>query len=131
MKRIAIISAVLLLAVGLSAFSLMQPKWELLGKRDVNYAVDHDEIFVTAAEGTFTAIKIKVLAAPVHINDLKVHYRNGQVEDVQVRSEIPAGGETRVIDLTGNERIIKKVTFWYSTKPNRGPKAKVLLFGRH
>ncbi|MGL4292480.1 MAG: hypothetical protein ACRCSQ_02725, partial [Bacteroidales bacterium] len=32
---------------------------------------------------------------------------------------IPAGGESREIDLRGHKRIIKEIVFYYKTKPRR------------
>jgi len=44
---------------------------------------------------------------------------------------MPAGGETRVIDLRGRRRAISKVVFWYDTKGIAENKATVDLWGRH
>ena len=60
-----------------------------------------------------------------------VHYRNGSSEEIALRANIPAGGETRAIDLNGKNRIIKKVVFYYNSKPRALRKGKVKLFGMH
>ena len=47
------------------------------------------------------------------------------------RPVIKAGGESRVIDLEGGHRVIKKVEFWYDAQTTRrGKKSVVRLFGR-
>ena len=62
---------------------------------------------------------------------LKIHFKKGAPQDVKIKKKIPAGGETRVIDINGKNRIITKVTFWYTTsKPAPRGKAIVNLFGR-
>ena len=105
--------------------------WEKLGQRKVNYKVDRDEIFVTAKDGRFTKVKIHVKHAPINMRKMVVHFGNGETQNVQLRNKIPAGGESRVIDLKGGKRVIKKVVFWYDTK-NYGPKRAILeLHGRH
>ncbi|HMB89232.1 MAG TPA: hypothetical protein VKP65_00200 [Rhodothermales bacterium] len=105
--------------------------WDFLGSRKVNHAVDRDEIAVTVRDGTFKSIKLRVRDRQVTVRDVKVHYANGDVQDIKLRSKIPAGGETRVIDLNGNNRVIRKVVFWYNTSRVRGKRATVQLFGKH
>jgi hypothetical protein len=130
MKRILIISAGLIFAI-LSTAGTLPPRWEQLGIRKVNKAYDRDEIVITRAEGTFNALKFKVVDRSITLYDMKVHYGNGTVEDVRTRIHIPAGGETRVIDLRGGNRVIKKVVFRYETKRVRGKRATLYLYGRH
>ncbi len=103
--------------------------WEMLGERTVNYSTDRDTIRVTGAEGVFRKIKLKVLHSGIELIDLKVHFADGSTHDVAVRSFIKAGGETRVIDLPGAVRVIKKVTFVYRTKGRRPGRGVVRLFG--
>jgi hypothetical protein len=62
---------------------------------------------------------------------MKVHYGNGTVEDIKIRYLVPAGGESRVIDLRGGKRIINKVVFRYETRTNHGRRAEIRLFGLH
>ncbi len=105
--------------------------WELLGVKKVDYALDRDEVQVTSREGTFTGIKIRVKRSPINLHKIVVHYGNGQVDEIEVRTNIRAGGETRVIDLPGNKRVIQKVVFWYDTKNLARGKGVVELWGRH
>ena len=107
------------------------PRWEKLGQRTVNRRLDRDEIVVTAREGAFTAIKFRVRNSGINMHRLVVHYRNGEKHEVALRNNIPAGGESRVIDLPGRKRIIKKVVFWYDTKGIINDKAVISLWGRH
>lgn len=105
--------------------------WELLGVKKVDYALDRDEVLVTAREGRFTGLKVRVKHSPINLHKISIHYGNGEVDEIEVRNNIPAGGETRVIDLPGNKRIIQKVVFWYDTKNLARGKAVVELWGRH
>lgn len=107
------------------------PKWEKIGTRKVKYTIDRDEILVTRMEGRFSAIKIKVEKAPIDLMRCVIHYGNGQTQEVQLRNTIRAGSETRVIDIPGRKRIIKKVVFWYDTKNHADKRARVELWGRH
>ncbi len=114
-------------AVGVSSAA----SWVLLGERVVADRLDHDVIAVTGARGTFSALKLVVRRRPVHFLDMKVHFANGSVQDVALRTVIPAGGESRVIELVGEERIVKRVEFWYEANSiGAGKTALVRLFGR-
>jgi hypothetical protein len=103
--------------------------WVLLGERTVDHRVDHDEIVVTRREGDFKRIELRVQGAPVHFNRVSVHYANGSVQDIDMRDDINAGGETRAIDLNGKERVIERVVFNYRTEDIRDQRAVVQLWG--
>ncbi|MCO6477283.1 MAG: DUF2541 family protein [Phaeodactylibacter sp.] len=114
-----------------SAEAFFQPgRWEKLGQRKVNRSLDRDEIVVTGREGAFRKIKLMVRRSPINMHRCVIHFRNGSAQEVELRNNIPAGGETRVIDIDGNRRIITKVVFWYDTKGLQD-KAVVELWGRH
>ena len=104
--------------------------WRLLGQRAIEYRLDRDEIVVGADEGRFHQLQLRVRSAPVTLRDLKVHFADGSVQDVAIRKRIPAGGESRVIDLAGGERVLQKVVFWYDTPRRRSGRAVVQLYGR-
>ena len=104
--------------------------WVELGSAKVDGRVDHDEIWVTALRGDFTAIKLYVEEEGVEFDHVIVHYGNGRNEEVEVREFIKAGGETRAIDLTGDDRVIRKVDFYFKSNPNTKRKGKVILYGR-
>ena len=127
-------SFIVLLVVIALAFPLTtQAKasdWTLLGRRIVNDRLDHDTLVVTAARGDFAAIKIVVRKAAVHFLELKVYFANGSVQDVSIRSVIPAGGESRTIDLPGGDRIIQKIEFWYEAQTPGIRRAEIRVLGR-
>lgn len=107
-------------------------RWELLGQRVVQDRLDHDSIPVTAAKGDFESIKLEVRDHAVHFLDVKIHFANGETQDVEVRRVVPAGGETREIDVRGKERVIRSVEFWYEAETRRRRRrARVQLYGRH
>lgn len=126
--------ALFLLSVSLSSFtstvSVLPPNWELLGSRKVNYGLDKDEIAVNAREGVFSALKIKVRKGGINLHRIAVHFGNGEVEELEVREDIRANSESRVLDLPGNKRVIQKVVFWYDTKNKADQRAIVNLWGR-
>lgn len=108
-----------------------QSNWTVLGSAKVTGAADHDEILVTGMRGDFTAIKLMVENEGIDFDHVVVTYGNGMHDEVEIRNFIPAGGETRVIDLRGGDRVIRKVDFYYKSNPDTKRKGKVVLYGRH
>ena len=107
------------------------PNWTKLGERLVDFRADHDVLPVTAHKGAFTALKLKVLRAPIFINRVTVHYGNGSSQAIPVNRRFAAGSESKVLNLPGNKRIIKKITFRYKTGPKAIKKSMVVVLGRH
>lgn len=116
----------------ISAFHLngQRAGWKFLGERVVNDRIDHDIIMVTAARGDLNALQIRVKGASVDFHRVVVIYGNGRRQEIELRNTIPARGASRVIDLAGDERVVKSVEFWYDANTLRGRKAVVRLFGR-
>ncbi|MEB3312363.1 MAG: hypothetical protein VKJ02_19225 [Snowella sp.] len=103
--------------------------WVLLGERIVADKLDHDTIPVTIARGNFRRIQFRVKEQAIQILRLVVHYGNGDADKIEVRQSIPAGGESRIIDLKGGDRIIQKIEFWYEAKSLGNKRALVRVYG--
>jgi hypothetical protein len=104
-------------------------RWEYLGEANVDGAVDHDRITVTAQRGSFRAIQIKVEKGPIEFDRVVVHFEDGESDPIAIRARINAGGQTRVIDLPGDRRYIRSVEFWYARASYLSRRPKVRLFG--
>lgn len=120
-----------LLAMAAMSFTLDQRPWELLGSRKVNFAADRDEILVTRAEGVFTGLQLRVKRGPINMHRMIVHFGNGETQEIELRENFRAGSASRVVDLPGNRRVIRKVVLVYDTKNFANSKAVVELWGRH
>ncbi len=103
--------------------------WHKIGSRTVAFVRDRDEILVMGAD-RFSSIKFMVTEASIDLIDLEVYYESGDMQKIEVRTPIMAGKESRVIDLNGGERNLKKIVFLYKTLPNqKDEKANVELWG--
>ncbi|MEP6748856.1 MAG: hypothetical protein ABJB86_14085 [Bacteroidota bacterium] len=103
--------------------------WHRIGKTTVNFQKDRDEIIILGAN-KFASIKFKVEDAPINLIHLEVYYASGDRQDIKVNMSIKAPGESRVIDLNGGERNLKKIVFVYKTLPNRKDvKAHIEVWG--
>ena len=129
MKTNRLVISTLIVLIGFSTLYALAPQWKKLGTKKVNFKTEKDVIVVGADEGVFKSVKLVVKKSGIHIKDMKIHFMNGDVMDVQVRKIIPAGGETRAIDLPGNNRALEKVTFWYESTKKNDKRATVILFG--
>lgn len=107
------------------------PKWELLGVRKVDFKLDRDVIHVGAHEGAFTKVKIEVRGGSLNMHKMVIEFKNGDKKDVELKHNFAKGSGSRIIDLPGNKRLIKDITFHYDTKNMANQKAKVFVFGRH
>jgi hypothetical protein len=104
--------------------------WRLIGSTQANYTVDHDAIIVKGPHDNFRRLKFKVTDAGLNLLSMVVTYDNGTQDRIEVRQNIPQGGESRVIDLKGGSRSIRKIEFWYDTKGFLNGKADVTIFGK-
>ncbi len=104
--------------------------WRLIGQTHADHSADHDTIVVKGPYDNFRKIKFKVTDAGLNMLHMVVTYDNGQPDKIDVRQNIPQGGESRVIDLKGvGQRSLRRVDFWYDTKGFLKGKADVTLFG--
>lgn len=120
----------LALALLVAALPAQAEKWVFLGQRHVTDRIDRDSIEVTASEGTFDAIRIGVKRSAVRFVKVTVVYGTGTSDDLEVRDVIPAGGHSRVLDLRGANRVIKRIDFVYEAKSLGRRGAIVEISGR-
>jgi hypothetical protein len=106
-------------------------RWDELGCQKVGFLIDRDVIRVGREEGRFRAIRVRVAGNRVHMMDLKVVYANGQPDDIPVREEIRAGGQTRPLDLRGERRSIRQIEMVYRSQPSFRGQATVCVDGLH
>ncbi len=104
-------------------------RWQELGCQKVGFLEGRDVIRVGRNEGPFRAIKLSVSGNKLRLERLRVVYRNGQAEELAVRTVIPEGAETRPIDLSGRYRGIEYIELRYIPQITFGGRAKVCAFG--
>ncbi len=104
--------------------------WQVLGRTSANLTGDHDAIILRGPFNNFRQIKFRVSDAPLDIRRMTVTYDNGSTERIETRFTIPQGGDSRVIDLRGGSRKLRRVDFWYDTRGTFKGRADVTLYGR-
>lgn len=101
--------------------------WVYLGNRHVDGRADRDNIEIKPGD-KFRAIQFRVQGGKVQFTKVIVHFRNGTHEELDVRSNIPSGGQSGSIDLPGQRRSIQSVEMWYN-KANWRTRPTINLYG--
>jgi Protein of unknown function (DUF2541) len=127
MKKIAALLILLFLFASPAVHA--QAGWRFIADKTVAFGVDHDVIVTGNSNDDFRKLKLRVTDGPLKMYDMKVYFDNGDVQDISIRLRIPQGGETRVIDLDGGLRHIKRIEFWYETKGFRKGRSRVAVWG--
>lgn len=129
LKKFIVLSS-LLFVLGIGSSAVVAQDWVNLGSKEVKDRSEQDTWHLTAARGQFRRLKITVQHRPVRFYKLEVTYTNGQKQNFEIRNLIPAGGETRALDLDGKDRYISKVDVWYEAATlKRGRRSEVTLYG--
>jgi len=106
-----------------------KPGWHKIGEVKADFKMENQSISVLGKD-SFKSILLKVTDAPINIENVTVVFENGETQDINVKSELKAGSETRQIDLKGGSPEVKEVKFTYKTLPNqKEDKAHVELYG--
>ena len=105
-------------------------RWTLLGTKKVTDRVETDVIRVNARRTDFTKLKIRAQDKGVEFRRVVVHFRNGKKQEIELRRVIPAGGESRVIDLVGGDRRIEKIVMTYDAQSLGGRQALIKVLAR-
>jgi hypothetical protein len=104
---------------------------EKLGTKIVNMRADHDVLMVTHHEGFYTKVKFGIRKAPIKIHNIRIVFGNGNDKNIVINKRVEPGTFTRVIDLPGNKRIIRKIKMNYKTVPGVNGKAVFVAWGKH
>jgi len=127
LTRRKLIVGALAAAVAFAPLQAYAASWITLGSRTVNLFHDHDSIHVGLTSGLFTKIRLKVTGNMVFMRDLHVTFSSGAGYDVPIRFLFLPGSSSRIIDLPGAARFIRRVDMTYSKLPGGGTAVVTLL----
>jgi hypothetical protein len=103
--------------------------WQLLGSRQVSFSAEKDVIEVGIREGLFDAIRVEVRDGDLEMYNIRVVFGNGTGWSPDTRVVFREQSRSRVIDLPGEARVIRRIEFWYRSRLRRG-QATVQVYGR-
>ena len=110
-------------------FAWDQKGWTMLGERTVNGRADKDRIDVGREEGKFRKLTVVVLDSDLAMIDMEIKFGRGPTFRPDVKQDFREGTRTRVIDLPGDDRVIKWIEFKYKNLPGGG-NAKVQVWAK-
>jgi hypothetical protein len=102
--------------------------WTKLGERSVAGRYDHDTIHVGKYEGRFTKLTLVVEKGDLELLDFSITFDSGAAFRPALRHYFREGSRTRVVDLPGDDRVIKKIDLRYKNVGG-GPSATVEVWG--
>lgn len=104
--------------------------WERLGSREVSFRAERD-VIGAAGEGLFRRVMIVVDDADLELFDVRIVFANGEVFSPGTRLYFKEGSRTRVIDLPGAARAIRRIEFAYRSVRGGGDgRAEVHVYGQ-
>ena len=104
-------------------------RWQYLGQSRVDGRRDHDVIRVNT-RGGFRAIQLRAQGAEIEFQRVVVRFENGANSEVEIRDRIKSGGQTRAIDLPGDDRRIQSIEVWYGQNNWGRRRPTLTLYGR-
>jgi hypothetical protein len=129
MKALSILFTLLFMATSARADVRWDSKgWVKLGDRDVDGRVDKDTIVVSPYEGKFSKLTLVVDKSDLELLDFEIVFGNGEKHTPNARHFFREGARTRVLDLPGDERVIKTINLKYKNIAGGG-KAHVEVWG--
>jgi sorbitol-specific phosphotransferase system component IIA len=113
-----------------SSENMVNDNWRELGRVKAGHNGDHDRIEIIGPHDSYRRLKFRVENSALNMSKMVVVYEDGAPENIDVKNDIPKGGESRSIDLKGGKRKLKSVEFWFDTKGVLNGKAEVILYGQ-
>lgn len=104
--------------------------WVKLGTQTVSPGVDYDELNITDSDETFKHLKFKVSKAPVYIWKIYVMYSDDTSEGHVIKRHFKKGDASRILDLVGYERKIKKIIFNYTRRNTGKQQAELVVMAK-
>lgn len=114
--------------------------WTLLGERQVEggrrdrggedrHQEDRDVIQVGQQDGRFRKLMVVVEDSDLELFNMSIEFGNGQTFAPELKQFFRENERTRSIDLPGDARVIRRITFFYRNLPSGG-RARVAVWGK-
>jgi hypothetical protein len=104
--------------------------WEKLGETNVKQSETNEEFIFPSNGPIFSGIKIKSKKGGINLQRCVIHFSNGEKKSIELRNDIQPGGESRVINLSGNKLAITRFVFWYGASQSGDQKAELEIWGK-
>lgn len=114
LRRALIVAAVGAATLATIPAASAKSGWPVIATTTLSGRGDTGNIYLPGRQN-FRAIKLCVFKAPLKLRDVRVYYRNGGKQDVNVRQRLSPGSCTARIDLRGygRDRDITRIRLKY------------------
>jgi hypothetical protein len=131
MLQLPLVMMTLLTSLCAAGFTGADDTWMLLGSCTVSAGADHDTLAVIGENTVVGKLQLRVKGTAVRFQRIVVRYDDRDDDRIELsRDEIPAGGESRTIDLREHDRVVRSVDLWYDAESLGGRRAVVEVYGR-
>ncbi len=130
MRRLMTAFGMAVLFVITATSSSYAASWEHLGTRKVDLRKDHDVVHVGRNKGPFRNLRVKVRGNHIFFKRINIVFGNGSRQSIILNQRVHEGAVSAPIDLKGDARYIRKISFVYKRIANFRGKAFVSVYGR-
>ena len=116
--------------LALASSAIAAEGWERLGARTVEFGSDIDTITVGRNDGAFRRIMFEVDGGALEMRNVRVVFGNGQNYSPPTQYVFSDNERSRFIDLPGQARFIRSVTFNYRSLRTGQGRATITLYGQ-
>lgn len=102
-------------------------KWWYIGSAEAK--ADRTEIPLESKQTQFRKLRLKVRDAALTLNKVVVTYDSGEPETIELQDKLSKGDETKVIELAGGDRKIKKIEAWYGRNGKSNGVPTLMAYG--
>lgn len=104
--------------------------WRRLGQREVSFRAERD-VISGLGDGKFRKVMLVVKDADLEMFDVRIVFGNGDSFSPPTRLHFGSDTRSRVIDLPGDARVVRRVEFAYKSVAGGGDgRATVEVFGK-
>jgi hypothetical protein len=104
--------------------------WDRLGHRQVSFRAERD-VISGLGEGRFRHVMLVVDDADLEMFNVRIVFGNGEAYSPDTRLYFREGSRSRVIDLPGDARVIRRIEFAYKSVRGGGDgRAEVQVYGQ-
>ena len=130
MTTIVLLPSVAVLAANTPLKNLPAIDWEKLAEKKIDQELNHHEMIISSENRPFSAVKIRAVKGGVNLHRCIFRYKSGETLTVEMRNNLPAGTDSRTIQLPQKKDVVVSVECWYDTKNYGDQAASLELWGK-
>ena len=101
----------------------------MMGSKNVGLASELHTIDVTAAKGSFRAVRLYAKRRDIDIDRVEVVYSDGKIHNEQRKINLKSGERTREINPTGDGRFVDKINIYHRAQSGAIVPSLIEVFG--